>query len=111
MTTRLRFHLDENVHAAIGDALRRRGIDATTTAEAGLLEAVDEDHVAFALREQRVIVTRDVDFLRIAASGTEHCGIAYCHPERRTVGQIVTGLLRIWNSRSPDEMRNRIEFL
>jgi hypothetical protein len=44
----IRFHLDEHVASAIAEGLRRRGIDVTTTADAGLLDAPDEDHLAFA---------------------------------------------------------------
>ncbi len=61
----LRFHLDEHIDTAIADGLRRRGIDVTTTAEAGLRGAGDEAHVAFALSEGRVLVTNDADFLRL----------------------------------------------
>ena len=32
----LSFHLDEHMHPAIAAGLRRRGIDVTTTFEAGL---------------------------------------------------------------------------
>ena len=36
MADRIRFHLDEHVDPAIATALRRAGIDVTTTVEAGL---------------------------------------------------------------------------
>ena len=36
----IRFHLDENVSNAIADGLRQRGIDVTTTSEAGLIEVI-----------------------------------------------------------------------
>lgn len=36
MLETIRFHMDENVNTAIADGLRRRGIDVTTTAKAGL---------------------------------------------------------------------------
>lgn len=45
----IRFHMDEQVDRAIAEALRRRGIDLTTTPEAGLLGAVDEEQLAFAI--------------------------------------------------------------
>ena len=45
----MRFHLDEHVAHAIAQGLRLRGIEVTTTAEADLLSAPDEDHLAFAL--------------------------------------------------------------
>jgi len=45
----LRFHLDEHIPFALADELRRRGVDVTTTADAGLLGAEDESHVEYAL--------------------------------------------------------------
>jgi hypothetical protein len=36
MADRIRFHLDEHVDPAIASALRRAGIDVTTTIGAGL---------------------------------------------------------------------------
>ncbi len=53
----IRFHLDEHVDHEIATALRTRGIDVTTTTDAGLLQAADEDHIRFAERENRVIFT------------------------------------------------------
>lgn len=61
-TERIRFHLDENVDPVIAIALRRYGIDVTTTVEAGLRTADDESQLAFAKRESRVVVTHDDDF-------------------------------------------------
>src|SRR5882724_7403045 len=49
-----------------GDGLRRRGIDVTTTVEAGLRSATDEEHARFARTQQRVIVSSDRDFLVLA---------------------------------------------
>ena len=46
---KIRFHCDEQVERAIAEALRRRGIDVTTTPEAGLLGAADEEQLAFAI--------------------------------------------------------------
>jgi predicted nuclease of predicted toxin-antitoxin system len=60
----MRFHLDEHVSHSIARGLRLRGIDVTTAADANLLTASDEDHLAYALRETRVIFTHDDDFLR-----------------------------------------------
>jgi hypothetical protein len=43
MAGRIRFHLDEQVDVAIARALRRYGVDITTTVEAGLRTASDEE--------------------------------------------------------------------
>jgi len=57
MSRTIRFHLDENVPSAVAEGLRRRGIDVTTTPDAGLMGATDEVQASFALAEGRVIFT------------------------------------------------------
>ena len=79
MVNSIRFHLDEHVDPDIARALRQYGIDVSTTVEAGLRTAADPDQLAFVQREGRVLVTHDADFLRLAAQGVNHPGIAYCH--------------------------------
>ena len=48
MSDRIRFHLDENVDPDVALALRRQGIDVTTTREMKLLGQPDEVQLAFA---------------------------------------------------------------
>ena len=110
MPKTIRFHLDENCDPRIALGLRRHGIDMTTSADAGLLHALDEEQLTFAGAEGRVMVTHDSDFLGIAA-GAQHAGIAYCHRERRSLGQIIRRLILLWEVYEPGEMKNRIEFL
>lgn len=107
----IRFHLDEHAHPEVAHALRRRGIDVTTAAEAGLLAASDEQHLEFAMREGRVLFTNDADFLRMAAKDIQHSGIAYCQRNRRTVGQIVAALELMHLVLTEDQMRGRVEYL
>jgi predicted nuclease of predicted toxin-antitoxin system len=64
----IRFHLDQHIPNSVARGLRLRGIDVSTTAEAGLQDADDVDHLAFALSENRVLVTQDADFLRLWSS-------------------------------------------
>ncbi len=111
MPRTIRFHLDEHANPVIADALRRRGIDVTTTLEAGLLGADDSDHLAFALSQGRVIFTNDSDFLRLHDAGAEHAGIAYCHQQSRSVGEIVRFLELIWEVFESSDMRNHVEFI
>jgi hypothetical protein len=89
MPKTIRFHLDEQANPTIAAGLRRHGINVTTTADAGLLGASDEEHVAYAVREARVIFTQDKDFLRMQDAGVPHAGIAYCRQQSRTLGQIM----------------------
>ncbi|MDZ4659137.1 MAG: DUF5615 family PIN-like protein [Bythopirellula sp.] len=104
----MRFHLEAD---AVAKGLRQRGIDVTTTAEANLLDAEDEQHVAHALKEGCVIVTQDADFLRIAAEGKSHLGIVYFAQGSRSIGEIVRHLALMHACLGDDEMRGRVEYL
>ena len=78
--------------------------------DVGLIGASDDEHLAYAAGEQRVIFTHDADFLSLATQ-RDHFGLAYCHPEARSIGQILASLLLIYECLTPEEMRNHVEFL
>ncbi len=107
----MRFHRDEHVAHAIAAGLRRRGIDVTTTTDADLLSAPDEDHIAFANRERRIVVTNDPDFLRSAAIDPTHFGIAFYPQGKRSFGEVIRHLSLMHDVMDEDEMRGRIEYL
>ena len=107
----IRFHLDENVHAAVADALRRRGIDVTTPSNSGLVGATDEQHLAFARKEGRIVVTHDADFLRLHAQDAEHAGIAFCHARKCTLGELIRALSALSISTTPEALVNKVEYL
>lgn len=111
MPTEIRFHLDENVRNAIANGLRLRGIDATTTHDVGLIGATDEEQLAFALRENRVLFTHDDDHLTLHGRGVPHAGIVYSSPRRRTIGQVVLALVRLSRERSAEQMRGQVKFI
>jgi predicted nuclease of predicted toxin-antitoxin system len=111
MAGRIRFHLDEQVDVAIARALRRYGVDVTTTVEAGLRTADDVEQLAYARRERRVLVTQDADFLRLAAAGSQHAGIAFCPSTGRPVGDVIRSLLLIHELLRSEEIENRVEYL
>jgi hypothetical protein len=111
MPTQLRFHLDEYVSPAVVEGLRRRGIGLTTTRDAGLAGAVDPDHLAFARRERRVLVTHDRDFPRWHAAGIRHSGIAYCYQQKYSVGELVRVLLFLRDCLMAEEMEDTSEYL
>lgn len=111
MSDRIRFHLDENVDPDVALALRRQGIDVTTTREMGLLGQSDEVQLAFACEQGRMVVTHDTDFLRLASQSAAHWGIAFCKKNARSLGEIIRSLVLIYEVLSPKEMRGWIEYL
>ena len=108
---KIKFHLDESVERAIAEALRRRSIDVTTTPEANLLGITDREQLAFAIAQNRVVFTQDDDFLALHQEGLHHCGIVYCHQNNRSIGEMVRGLVLIWEVLEPLEMYDHIEFI
>ena len=111
MPRTIRFHLDENCDPRIAAGLRLHGIDVSTTAEAGLLQASDDEHLAFARNQGRAVVTQDTDFLRIADAGHDHPGIVFCAAQSRTIGEIIRGVHLIWEVLESEEMQNHVEYL
>jgi predicted nuclease of predicted toxin-antitoxin system len=111
MPRTIKFHLNEHCDPAIAAGLRLQGVDVTTTPKAGLVGATDEQQVAFALSARRVIFTMDSDYLRLNASGTPHAGIAYCHQRTRSIGEIIGGLVLIWEVYDLDEVAYRVEYV
>ena len=111
MPSTICFHLDENGSRAIAEGLRRRGINVTTTPEAGLLGASDEMQAAYGLCEGRVVITQDRDFLRLHAASPSHSGIVYCDKDSRSIGEIIRSLVLIWEIYDPEEIAGRVEYL
>jgi hypothetical protein len=107
----IRFHLDEHMPTALAKALRRHGFDVTTTLEAALLGRGDDDQLAFAIANGRVLVTNDDDFTRpLGISGT-HSGICYCHPDKYSTGGLIAAVILVAECTSAEDMQNRVEFL
>lgn len=107
----IQYHLDENVDHAVAEGLRRRGINVTTTADVGLHGASDEEHLVFATANNRVIITKDKDFLKLARVHHAHAGIVYYDQNKRSIGEIIRSLVILWEQFSSDDIRGRVEFL
>lgn len=106
----LKFYTDEHVAKAVVSGLRQRGVDVVTLIDRGLLGADDERHLELAVAEKRVVFTQDADFLRLHASGNEHCGIVYA-PQGTPIGDIIRGLMLIYQVLNSGDMMNHVEFL
>jgi len=107
----IRYHLDQHVNSAVARALRLRGLDVSTTAEAGLQDADDEKHIEYALAEKRVIFTQDKDFLGHHSRGVEHAGIAYAKQGTCSLGEIISHLELIAACLEDSEMLGKVEYL
>jgi uncharacterized protein with PIN domain len=107
----MQFHLDEHVSGALAAALRKHGYDVTTAADAELLSADDELHLGHAFREGRIIITHDRDYLALDARGILHAGIAYCHQQKYSIGQLLMMCLLLDECYSEEEMHGHVEYI
>lgn len=113
---KLRFYLDEDATSKrLLQALRNRGTDVMSAAEAGMLAQSDEQQLAWAWENRRAIYSFNIrDFYRIHAdwlsSGRSHAGIVLGKQEN-SIGDQMRGLLRLAAIKSAEDMKNNVEFL
>jgi predicted nuclease of predicted toxin-antitoxin system len=108
---RAKFQLDEQFPHAVAHALRHEDVDVVTPNDIGLRAAPDQDVLAFALRERRVLLTHDPHFVAFHYAGQPHAGIAFCEAERRSIGEIVEHLLLLVEFYEAEELMGRLEYL
>lgn len=111
----LALYIDENVHAAITNGLRSRGIDILTVQEderAGLADPLVLDR---AVELGRILFTQDRDFLieanRRQAEGISFIGIVYGHKLMISIGDCIRDLEIIAQIGTIEEFQNRVQFL
>jgi hypothetical protein len=111
---KIRLFLDEDVHAGLAAALRRRGFDVVHAQELELKGRTDREQLAWAVSQERTLFSFNVkDFVllhnRWAQTGQERWGIMVAKqaPFRETMPR----LLRFLQQSSREGMRNRLEFI
>jgi len=107
----IRLYLDENLNPRIAEQLRMRGVDAVSARDLGVLGDEDIDHLKRATDMDRVLVTTDQDFLRLAAQGIEFAGVIFGIQENHSLGDWVNSLELICFVYEPDEMTNHVEYI
>jgi predicted nuclease of predicted toxin-antitoxin system len=111
----LAFYMDHNVPSSITNGLRIRGVDVMTAYEDGTHVLVDAALLDRASALQRVIFTRDDDFLVEAArrqqAGIPFYGVIYAHQLRVPIGTCVNQLEMIAKAAEPDDLLNSVIYL
>jgi hypothetical protein len=115
MVEPIRLYLDEDaMRTSIIRALQARYFDVATALEAQLLSRPDEDHLAYATVQGRVLFSFNRgDFAQLhkayLASGRHHSGIIVSDQLETDV--IVRRLFKLLDVRSATDMRDRLEYL
>ncbi|HET6248051.1 MAG TPA: DUF5615 family PIN-like protein [Tepidisphaeraceae bacterium] len=111
----VKIYMDEQVPSAITRGLRSRGVDVRTVQDESREGHDDEAVLDHSDKLERVLFTRDDDFLRIAAErqakGIFFRGIVYGHQQRASIGQCVDDLELIAIAGSSEEFENRVYHL
>jgi len=114
---KIRLYLDEDSmrHALVG-SLRAHGVDVLTAFEAGMIEKPDEDHLAYATAQGRVLCTFNIrDFFRLHAEYLQeerhHTGIILVAQQRYPLGEQVRRILRLIAIKTAESMHGQAEFL
>jgi hypothetical protein len=111
LAAEIRFYLDENVPIAVATQLKRRGIEAVTVRDLGLLGDSDANHLHRAAEMGFVLCTHDVDYVKLATGEMEHSGIVFGQQHRHSIGDWVRFLELVHAVYEPNEMLNRIEYI
>lgn len=105
------FYFDESVQVAIAKQLKRHGIDAVTARDLKQLGDDDPSHLQRATNHNRVLVTYDDDFVKMAQRGAEHAGIVSVPNRYRRIGIVVKELRKFHVIYRQQDMRNLLWYL
>lgn len=109
MPDRPRFYADAHIASAVIRALREKGVDILAANEVGFREAPDEEHLAFAERERRVLVSLDKDFLRLHGARVHHAGILRIG-RNHSISSIIEAISLVHDLLTIEEMMDRVEY-
>jgi hypothetical protein len=111
----LKGYADEHVVFALVEALRRRRMDVVRAQDRGREEADDADLLDEALADERVMLTNDTDFLRLAAERAaiqqRFAPIFFWPQQRRSIGQLVRSIIREASRHDYGSACSRVFFL
>jgi hypothetical protein len=111
-------YTDEDITNEMAPALRERGFEAQSAAEAGLLRADDARQLSYAAAHGLTLLTCNAShFLMLARpyaqAGQAHAGVIISSEQysRRRLGELLQLTLRVMNTLTVDEMRNAVMYL
>lgn len=106
--------LDEHVWPGLIEAFAPQGYDLQHVVRVGLQSASDEAVLAFAAREERVVLTNNYrDFVRLVAqwyaAGRSHAGVVLMEQLPRS--ELIQQVRQLLESASADDLRNTCRWL
>ena len=111
---KIKIYTDEDVAISVCKVLRLRGFEAYATIEKDRCESTDDEQLEYATSMESILLTHNVrDFPRIhyeyMRKGRHHRGIIVA--KQISIGELVKRLLRLASTLSPEDMKDRLEYL
>jgi len=105
----VRLYVDADITPKLARILREQGYDVISAHEVGNAEATDEEHMAFAAAQKRILLTCNArDFTPIFEgywfAGQAHSGIVVS--EQLEIGEMLRRVTALLDSTATDEMHN-----
>jgi hypothetical protein len=104
-----------NEHILRGVERREPSIDLLHAREAGLERSSDDELLAFAARENWIVLSHDVNTMTAAAykrveNGLPLAGL-FLVSQGAIIGQIVEDIILIWSASGAEEWTNHVKYL
>lgn len=81
----IKVYVDEDISQLLAKILRDKGLDAISALEVNMKEKLDEQHLAYAKQEKRILITCNrVDFVKLAKI-YGHAGMILCKQLNKNV--------------------------
>ena len=111
----MRLYFDEDVSRDIVENLRQRGFDVLSARDAGQLHLDDDEQLAFAVAQERALVTHnrhdfELRHQRYLSAGQPHPGIIIAK-RRASDAAVVHKLLALLDTVTADEMCNQLRYI
>jgi predicted nuclease of predicted toxin-antitoxin system len=110
----VKFYIDEDITSALARTLRARGFDAIAVSDVGRKSMDDIEQLAFAIAEQRTLMTYNIGDFRVLASQLAlnqetHYGIVVSN--HLPFGELLRRVVNLLRTRTAEEMINRFDWL
>lgn len=111
---KIKLLIDEDVHATLSEALRKRGYDAINVQELGKKGISDQGLIDEAIKNRSCIMTYNIkDFIILHNNFLErnqsHFGIIVS--KQLSLGETLKRLLKILKTSTAEKIKGRVEFL
>jgi predicted nuclease of predicted toxin-antitoxin system len=101
---------DEHVPRSVQEGLQAKGIDARRVETEKLKGISDIELLSFCLKNNRVLLTNDADFV-VLAKRERHLGIIFITDQRAPVGEIIRAVLYLCYAVENSGFRNSLFYV